>query len=494
LLGSELFRKGTDLYFERHDGQAVTTEDFVVAMEEASGIDLGQFRRWYTQAGTPVLTIEGNYDHAQQQFRLRVKQHCPPTPGQTSKQAFHIPLRLGLLGEDGEELSLQLQGEAASTQTDRVIAVTEDEEEFVFVGIPSKPVPSLLRSFSAPVRLNYEYSDEELVFLMVNDSDGFNRWNASQQLAIKVLNALLEHRQAGHPFVLNPLLLSAFEGVLDAALNDASLDKAMLAHLLSLPAESFLIEQSAQADVDGIHEVREFVADSLAGALEEKFSQLYDSNQSDGEFSVSAEHIARRALKNCALSYLMRTQKAQWLQACVDQYQSATNMTDQFSALRCLAHSATEAGTQAGNEALALFYEQWQHEALVVDQWFATQAANPNPNTLEQVKSLMQHEAFSLKNPNKVRSLIGVFCGQNHINFHRLDGSGYEFLADQIIALDKLNPQIAARLITPLTRWKKYDFKRQALMQAQLQRIKSTPELSKDSFEVVEKSTVQLPG
>lgn len=491
LLGPELFRKGTDLYFERHDGQAVTTEDFVLAMEAASGVDLSQFRRWYTQAGTPVLSIEADYDAAKAQYTLKVQQSCPPSPGQSNKEAFHIPLRVGLLNEDGADLPLHIAGEdSANAQSDRVLAVSDTNQEFVFEGIHSKPIPSLGRSFSAPVRLNFSYSDDELVFLMVHDSDGFNRWNAAQQLSTNVIGRLLQQRESEQILQLDASIFSAFSGVIADGLNDAAVDKAMIAHLLTLPAESSLIEQSEIADIEGIHEVREFVANQLATKFEDQFAELYSANEELGEFSADSTAIARRALKNCALSYLVRTQKSQCLQLAEQQYKDAENMTDQFAALRALVHSQSEEGQVLAENALASFYEQWQHEALVVDQWFAVQASRPQPDALNKVQHLMQHDAFSIKNPNKVRSVIGVFCGQNHINFHRPDGAGYEFLADQVISLDKLNPQIAARLLTPLTRWKKYDSARQALMQAQLQRIKSSPDLSKDTFEVVEKSTV----
>ena len=495
LLGDELFRKGTDLYFARHDGQAVTTEEFVQAMEAASGIDLAQFRRWYSQAGTPVLELEGQYVESENIFRLQVKQHCPPTPQQPEKKPLHIPLRLGLLGEDGKELALRLQGETADmVQTDRILSVTESEQEFVFTGIRSRPVPSLLRSFSAPVRQIYHYSESDLQFLMVHDSDGFNRWNAAQELACKVMYELQACHLAGRELSLSNRLSSAFCGVLEAAREDQTQDKAMLAHLLTLPTEGYLIEQSRQADIDGIHRVREFVADTLATEHELQFAALYEASQSVEPFTTSADDIARRALKNCALAYLMRTGKAQWLQACQQQYDSATNMTDQLAALRLLVHSTTQSGRESGAASLERFFAQWQHEALVVDQWLGVQASNPNGGVLEQVRQLMQHPAFSLKNPNRVRALIGTFCAQNHVNFHQRDGSGYEFLADRVIDLDRLNPQIAARLLTPLTRWKKYDNPRQKLIQAQLLRVRATPGLSKDAFEVVEKSTLHFPG
>ncbi|MCY4265581.1 MAG: aminopeptidase N [Gammaproteobacteria bacterium] len=495
LLGDELFRKGTDIYFDSYDGQAVTMEDFVRAMEDASGIDLGQFRRWYDQAGTPVLNVEGHYEANERRFTLKVKQHCPPTPQQPKKEPFHIPLRMGLLGEDGKELALHLQGETVgAAQFDRTLSVTGSEQEFVFEDIESRPVPSLLRNFSAPIRLVHDYTESELQFLMIHDSDDFNRWHAAQDLAIKVMNRLQADRKASRQLELSSSLLAAFEGVLLAAMEDEALDKAMLAHLLSLPTESILIEQAQEADIEGIHMVREYVANTLASKNEAKFAALFESNQFNGPFSIAAEAIACRSLKNCALAYLMRTGKVKWLDVCQQQYDSATNMTDQLAALRLLAHSNTPSGRDAGREALAKFYQQWNHEALVVDQWLGVQASDPDPGTQTQVKVLMKHPAFSLKNPNKVRALIGTFCGQNHVNFHYRDGEGYEFLADRVIELDQLNPQVAARLITPLTRWEKYDTQRQALIQAQLLRIKSVPGLSRDVFEVVEKSTVHFPA
>lgn len=490
LLGAGNFRKGTDLYFERHDGQAVTTEDFVKAMEDASGIDLGQFRRWYSQAGTPVLTVSGKYDQDSATYCLQIKQECPPTPGQSSKEPFHIPLRVGLLDPDGTELPLRLAGESDAQGSDRVLAVTEKEQEFVFQDVRQAPIPSLLRSFSAPVRLKFDYSDKDLFFLMVHDSDGFNRWQAAQALATNTMESLQTALAKGKALQMDPLLGQAYAGVLKAAADDPGLDKAMVAHLLSLPSESLLIEQSDTAAVDDIHRVREFVANTLASELLPQFAATYEGNQLAGPYSADSDAMAQRALKNCALAYLVRTGDSTWLQRCHQQFQSADNMTDQFAALRALVHSHSEEGVELGRQALEQFYQQWQQEALVVDQWFAVQASNPAEKCLERVRALMDHPAFSLKNPNKVRSLIGAFCGQNHINFHRIDGSGYEFLADQVIALDRLNPQIASRLLTPLTRWKKFDSKRQALMQAQLQRIKATPDLSRDAFEVVEKSTV----
>lgn len=491
LLGPENFRKGSDLYFSRHDGQAVTTEDFVKAMEDASGVDLKQFRRWYSQAGTPVLAVTDSYDAEAQEYELVVRQSCPPTPGQAKKEPLHIPLRLGLLRADGSEYPLRLRDESSTeSATDRVFDITEAEQRLVFTGIEAPPVPSLLRSFSAPVRLKFDYSAEQLNFLMVNDSDGFNRWQAGQDLAIQVMDEMQAQRREGSEQQVPDLLIQACTGVLQALKKDPAMDLAMVAHLLTLPAEGFLIERAGVADVDAIHEVRDRVANAIAAALQAEFADLYERHAQQGEFAADAAAMAQRALRNCALAYLVRTGSEEWLDRCQQQFRSANNMTDKMAALRALAYSKAEKGIIYAEQALEEFYEQWQHEALVVDQWFITQALRPHADTLDKVKRLLSHKAFSLKNPNKVRSLIGAFCGQNHVNFHKLDGSGYEFLADRVLELDALNPQVAARLLTPLTRWKKYCSERQALMQAQLQRIKSAGDLSRDVFEVVEKSTV----
>jgi aminopeptidase N len=486
ILGAENFRKGSDLYFERHDGQAVTTEDFVKAMEDANSIDLTQFRRWYSQAGTPKLSISSSFDAQERKFTLSVEQSCPATPGQVEKKPFYVPLRIGLLDKDGSELDLILEAEDSSAAVkDRILAVTDSAQEFVFTDIDEEPIPSLLRGFSAPVRMDYSYTREELFFLMVHDSDGFNRWNAAQLLAIDIMNELQQSDTAEVPV----LLVNAFEGVLNSS-SDADVDKAMIAHLLGLPTEGFLIEQSVVADVDAIHRIREKTANGLAGMLKDSFAKVYEATSTAEAYKTDASSVAKRALKNMALAYLVRTGEVEWVECCFKQFTDASNMTDQMAALRCLVSNDTARGQELGENALNSFYEQWQHEPLVVDQWFAVQATFQLPDTLNKVIELLDHEAFEIRNPNKVRSLIGAFCGQNHIGFHNANGEGYEFLADRILELDQLNPQIAARLLTPLTRWKKFDAGRQSLMQAQLQRIKASANLSKDVFEVVEKSTI----
>ncbi|MGM0632283.1 MAG: aminopeptidase N [Pseudomonadota bacterium] len=493
LLGRENFRKGSDLYFERHDGQAVTTEDFVKAMEDASGIDLTQFRRWYTQAGTPRLEVTANYDESTREYELLVRQSTPPTPDQPAKDPLHIPLRMGLIGRDGKELPLKLKGaDDNEGQTDRVLDVTKNVQSFVFTDIDEAPVPSLLRGFSAPVKLHFDHSREDLLFLMTSDSDGFNRWNASQALASEVIDEQIEAHHAGRKLQLDPTLDRAFEQVLDSAIADAEgddqLDRHMIAQLLALPSEAYLAEQAEVIDVDGIHNAREFTANSLASQHRDRFARLHELCLSDAPYSPDAEGIARRALKNVCLMYLMRTGQEQWLGVCEKQFEDGGNMTDVSAALTLLVNSRMPTAETAAERAQEQFFEKWQEEALVVDQWFSIQATSSKPHTLERVHALMQHDAFDLRNPNKVRAVIGAFCNRNPVNFHHKSGEGYRFLADQVIELNALNPQIAARLLTPLTRWRRYDEKRQELMKAELERVMITEDLSKDVFEVVSKS------
>ncbi|MWV18161.1 aminopeptidase N [Pseudomonas sp. L-22-4S-12] len=484
LLGAETFRKGSDLYFARHDGQAVTCDDFVQAMEDASGVDLSQFKRWYTQAGTPRLEVSESYDAAANSYRLQFRQSCPATPGQHDKQPFVIPVELALLNAEGRELPLQLVGEDQPVGRSRVLQVTQAEQAFTFVNLEAKPLPSLLRGFSAPVKLSFPYSRDQLMFLMQHDSDGFNRWEAGQQLSVQVLQELIGQHQRGEALVLDQRLVTALRSVLE----NASLDQAMVAEMLSLPGEGYLTEISEVADVEAIHAAREFARGELASAL---FAPLWARYQVNRELSRStayvaeSAHFARRSLQNIALSYLMLTGKAEVLAACLEQFEVCDNMTERLAALAVLVNSSFEAEKC---EALKSFAEHFKDNALVMDQWFSVQAASTLPGGLVRVQALMQHPAFTMKNPNKVRALIGAFAGQNLINFHAADGSGYRFLADQVISLNASNPQIASRQLGPLTRWRKYDASRQALMRGELERILASGELSSDVFEVVSKS------
>jgi aminopeptidase N len=490
LLGAEGFRRGSDLYFARHDGQAVTCDDFIQAMQDANSaegqaLDLSQFKRWYSQAGTPRLAVSEAYDPAAKTYRLSFRQDCPASPGQATKLPFVIPVELSLLDTQGRELPLRLvvEGAEAAVST-RVLSVVETEQSFTFVDIAERPLPSLLRGFSAPVKLSFPYSREQLQFLMRHDSDGFNRWDAGQQLAVQVLQELIGQVQRGEPLLLDQRLVEA----LRAVLTNESLDPAMVAEMLSLPSEAYLAEISEVADVDAIHAAREFARKQLSEALFEPLWQRYQDNRVASRqtaYVAQAAHFARRSLQNIALSYLLLSERPQVLAACLEQYEVADNMTERLAALACLVNSPFE---NERAQTLADFAEQFKANPLVMDQWFSVQAASGLPGGLQRVQQLMTHPAFTLSNPNKVRALIGAFAGQNLINFHAADGSGYRFLAEQVISLNASNPQIASRQLAPLTRWRKYDAPRQALMKAELERILASGELSSDVYEVVSKS------
>ncbi|WP_445000780.1 aminopeptidase N [Halomonas mongoliensis] len=479
LVGEEAFRRGSDLYFERFDGQAVTIEDFVGCMAEASGLDLEQFMRWYDQAGTPEIDAFGEYDYARGEYRLRLAQRTPATPGQSDKQPLHIPVRLGLVGtKSGRDLPLTLEGE--SLGSDAVIHLREAEQEFLFTDVAEAPVPSLLRGFSAPVKLRFPYGREDLAFLLANDSDGFNRWDAGQRLAMLALDDLIAAHRNGVEKVMDSRVVEAFRGLL-AAESD---DRAVLAEMLTLPSEAYIAEQQPLVDVDAIHAARTFVKQGLATALRDDFLRVYFDNQRDEPYAPTPEQIARRSLKNVALSYLMAIEDEEGIELAREQFEADHSMTDVRHALTLLTHSSRD---ELSEPALRAFGEKWAHDPLVMDQWFAIQVTRPQPDALDRVKFLMEHPAFSLKNPNRVRALIGTFAGQNRVNFHRLDGAGYRLLADVVIELNRLNPEIAARLITPLTRWARFDEQRQALMKGELERIRAE-ELSPNVYEVVEKA------
>jgi aminopeptidase N len=480
LAGEAGFRKGTDLYFERHDGQAVTTDDFVKAIEDANDLDLSQFRRWYSQAGTPELTVETDYDAVEQRLTMTVSQHSPATPGQDKKQPLHIPFAVGLMDKDGDSLPLQLEGESKPYPADtRVLSVTESSQTFEFINVASEPLASVLRGFSAPVKLNHKLSNHQLAFLMANDKDSFNRWDAGQKLIINILLSLVTDIQQQKPLTLSPLLVNQFEQVL----TDKKLDPALIAKMLTLPTENYLAAQMDTPDVDAIHQAREFVKRQLAAALKAQFDQTYQRMSANKSYEFNASEMARRGLKNLCLSYLVASGDPFQVQRCLRQMKLADNMTELLAGLRLMAD-------QIGPErehALRAFYEQWKHDKQVVDKWLAVQAASKLPDTLLRVKGLMQHEAFNIKNPNNVRALIGMFCRNNPVNFHAKDGSGYQFLAEQILILDKLNPQVAARMLGALNSWRRYDAGRQALMKQALENIAAEESLSADVYEIVTK-------
>ncbi len=479
LIGPRAFRRGMDVYFRRHDGQAVTCDEFVEAMAEASGADFSQFLRWYDQAGTPTLEVTGDYDPATKRYTLTVRQSTPATPGQPDKLPLHIPFAVGLIGPDGHEIPLQLEGEAAPAGTDRVLSVKQREERFAFVNVPAKPVPSLLRRFSAPVILKFGYAEAELTRLMAHDADAFNRWEAGQRLATGILLRGIEAHRAGGEIEVPRTFVDAFARVL----RDGPEDPAFAAEALTPPSETFLAEQMELVDPDAIHAARTHLRRTLAGELRGELAATYRSQAVPGPYSPDARSAGRRALRNLCLGYLMELEEPEPRALCVQQFDAADNMTDRMAALGALANSRSP----EREAALERFYADWKHEPLVVDKWLAVQATARLPDTLERVQRLTRHEAFDLRNPNKVYALIRSFCA-NHVRFHAADGAGYAFAADWIVRLDPLNPQIAARIARAFDRWRRFDAGRQGHARAALERIRDTAGLSKDVAEVVSKA------
>jgi aminopeptidase N len=476
LLGAAGFRKGMDLYFDRHDGKAVTCDDFVAAMADATGVNLDQFRRWYSQAGTPLVTVHGEWLAGEQRYVLNVRQSCPDTPGQKDKEPFHIPLAVGLLDRQGRDLLGLGKGGT------EVLELREAEQTFSFPGIGEKPVLSFLRGFSAPVTLAPRQSREELVFLLAHDTDLYNRWNAASQLAETIILDTVRSLQSGQKPMLDPFFVEAVR----SNLCQSGGDKALLALALQLPAETYLAQQMEVIDPDNLHLAREFVRTELSVGLSKDFLRTYHENSETGTYQITPEAIGRRSLKNLALSYLMAADPVQdeVYNLCCRQYAEGGNMTDIISALSSIAQVAG----RKRQEILEDFHTAWRHDPLVLDKWFTLQAVSNLPETLNEVIRLLDHPSFSIKNPNKVRALIGAFCTGNHYRFHDISGAGYAFLSDRVLDLNTTNPQIAARLLSPLTSWRKYDPTRQELMKRQLERILAAENLSGDVYEVAKKS------
>jgi aminopeptidase N len=491
LLGKENYRKGTDLYFDRHDGQAVTTEDFVAALADASGRDLTQFKRWYSQAGTPHLHVSDHYDEDSQEYSLTIKQTCPPTPECQHKLPFHIPVAMGLLGTAGD-LPLYLKNTQPDFETEdnthMVLELTEAEHTFVFERVQEKPVPSLLRGFSAPVKLHFNHSRSDLIQLMSRDSDGFNRWEASQQIGLDLIVSAMESYRK-HKTIPDVQIDSAIVDAYRSLLQNSSLDQAMVAYMLTLPSEAYLGELSEVVDVEAIHYSRMAVRKAIARELRNDFLAIYKTYDHQQTYVATANAIAKRSLKNTALGYLMLLNEDSIIQNCEQQYKTANNMTDKVAALTQLVNSNAKLAQEIAEQSLKDFYETWKNESLVINQWLVLQASCLLPGTLARVKKLLQHPGYDGRNPNKIRSLIASFAN-NPINFHAGDGEGYQFLANQIIQLNSQNPQIASRLLTQLTKWKRYPEARQQLMKRELERILTQPDLSKDVYEVVSKSLV----
>jgi aminopeptidase N len=479
LLGAEGFRKGCDCYFDRYDGQAVTCDDFVSAMEASNNIDLTQFRRWYAQAGTPVIEVAQAYDADHQTLTLIIKQNNPPSPAQPTKEPLHIPVNIGLIDSKGKPLPCKLS-DAAAHKPEITLAVTAAEQQFTFEHLAERPVVSVLRNFSAPVKLLMERDLEELAFLLSYDTDTFNRWEAGQQLAGKIITHLISDLHNNRELHLNPIMVSAFRQVLSESWDDLS----YFSLLLSLPSEIYLAEQMAVVDVDAIHQAREFVVRSLAEQLQPELENLYLNHHRDESGQFNAGAIGRRRIKNICLSYLSRLNLEKTQQWAEQQFSTAKNMTDQIAALGDIVNFPHP----AKDRCLAEFYQKWQNEALVIDKWFAIQSSSPMPETFATVLALTSHPAFDLRIPNRVRAVIGSFSQANPSHFHALNGQGYEFLANQVLTLNLLNPQVASRMLSPLTSWRRYDTNRQGLMKKQLERIMNSPAISNDVYEVASKS------
>lgn len=481
LLGADTFRRGMDIYFERHDGQAVTCDDFVAAMETAWGQNLTQFKRWYAQAGTPELTVTADYEAGKEQLVLSVEQSCPATRESGEKLPFTMPLAVGLLDNDGQTIPLT----DSPNPTTKVLVLSEAKQQFVFDQIASPPTVSFLRNFSAPVKVRFEQSEEELSRMMAADPDPFNRWDAGQKLGLRFLLEQIEAFKQGREIVVDERLIHGLRNLL----LDRDSDQAFLAMALALPSENWIGQQMAVLDPVAVYQVRQQFRALIARTLRIDLVQCYDQLHTAEPYRYSAQEAGRRSLRNICLAYLLAPTLAGELEPCllqrgIDQYRQADNMTDAIAALGAVVN----ADLTTGAELLADFHAKWQHDPLVVDKWLILQAGCTLPGTLDRVKSLTSHPSFTYKNPNKVRSLIATFCATNHVHFHAADGSGYEFLGDQICLLDQLNPQIASRMITPLTQWRRYDDSRQQLMRVQLERIASQPNLSDDVKEIVEKT------
>jgi aminopeptidase N len=477
LVGAENFRRGMDLYFARHDNHAVTIEDFAAAMQDASGVDLGEFRRWYFQAGTPSLSVQDEYDEAEKKYRLTLRQSTPPTPGQPDKLPFLIPIKLGLLDGQGQDLPLRLAGEAAAGERSRVLRLTEPEQTFTFIDVPVSPVPSLLRGFSAPVKLG-GIAPERLRFLAAHDSDPFVRWESGQQYATGLLLAGIEATQAGAPWQPEAGLIEAMESTLATADGDA----AFAAEALILPGETGLADRMNVVDVDAIHSVREAARATIGQALRQQFRAVYERLDDRGPYRIDGESIGRRALRNTCLYYLVAA--GEGIELAEAAFHAGRNMTDVLAALMLLA----SVDVPARQVALEKFYADWRHEDLVLDKWFAIQAMSGLPDTLERVIALSQHPDFDLRNPNRMRALVSSFAAGNQVRFHDKSGGGYRFLADTLITLDAGNSMVAARLVSSFGTWRRHDEARRALMHRELERILATRGLSRATFEQVSKT------
>ncbi|MGE3318757.1 MAG: aminopeptidase N [Candidatus Berkiella sp.] len=480
LLGKEKFRKGMDLYFERHDGQAVTIEDFVAAFSDANDYDLKQFYRWYNQAGTPTVNVVGEYDAKNKTFTLNVKQILPTTPDNKEKEPFLIPIKIELYSQKGQAFPLLTEDPISKTAEGTYLLLSKSSQMFTFNNIPEKPVPSLLGNFSAPVKLNYDYTDAELILLMAHDKDLFNRWDSAQRFCTQVVKNLMQAYGAHQTLTVPNDLIKAYEMIL----KERNIDPAVIAQLLSLPSFSYIAEELPKIEVAALISARTALLKQLSVALKDHLFETYNKANQMDDGNLSSLSMANRALKNTALAYLVRSEDPKAIELAKAQYEKARNMTDRMGALGAINHSTHPLREQLFNA----FYQQFKQDPLVVNKWLSLHASSELPNVLENIKALMKHEAFDIRNPNKVYALINMFSMGNPERFHDEKGKGYDFLADRVIELKEANPQVAARMLEALTQWKRLDDKQGQLMKQALEKIQSSGDLSEDVFEIVSKS------
>ena len=483
LIGADNFRKGMDLYFQRHDGQAVTCDDFVAAMADASGRDLSQFTRWYSQAGTPELEMTHTWSETGD-LTITLRQQNRETPGQKEKLPFHIPVLIGLLDANGIDMVSHFPTDYEKRGESILLELTQPEQTYTFSGLPAQPTISLLRSFSAPVKIKSPQDVKATTLLMAADSDLFNRWDASFSLSQSLITDLVDRDGAGNGLVIDDAYIEAARSLLTSD----SGDDALTALALQLPEEAYLALSLEDVDPDRLHQVRTFVKQELADRLRDVFLQIYTRKTDTSEYSISPEAIGARSLKNTCLDYLLsgRTIDQEMIIIAENQYYQATNMTDQIAVLAVIAHLTTE----NRDKMFSHFEKRWQKQPLVMDKWFTMQALSSAEDTFDRVMQLLEHPSFSIKNPNKVRALVGAFC-QNHLHFHHVSGRGYQFLVDIILKLDSLNPQIAARMTNPLISWQRYEKRRQEMMIDSLKRIKTKTDLSRDVYEIVDRGLAE---
>ncbi|WP_312633689.1 aminopeptidase N [Pseudescherichia sp.] len=475
LLGEENFQRGMQLYFERHDGSAATCDDFVQAMEDASNVDLSHFRRWYSQSGTPIVSVRDDYNPETEQYTLTISQRTPPTPDQEEKLPLHIPFDIELYDNEGQVIPLQKEGHLVHN----VLNVTQEEQTFVFDKVYFQPVPSLLREFSAPVKLEYKWSDQQLTFLMRHARNDFSRWDAAQSLLTTYIKLNVARHQQGQPLSLPLHVADAFRAIL----LDADIDPALAAEILTLPGAGEMAELFDIIDPVAIVAVREALTRTLATELSDEFLAVYNAHKLDA-YRVEHADIGKRSLRNTCLRYLAFADAKLGDALVTQQYHTADNMTDALAVL-----SAAVAAQLPCRDALMQEYDdKWHQDGLVMDKWFILQATSPASNVLETVRGLLNHRSFTLSNPNRVRSLIGAFAGSNPAAFHAEDGSGYRFMVEMLTELNSRNPQVASRLIEPLIRLKRYDEGRQTQMRAALEQLKGLENLSGDLYEKIAKA------